>query len=96
MSPTLKKIAIGIAALIVIFYAYSFLFGGDDASSGVLTSETVSPETQQFLIRLNKLKAVEEADTSLFRDDRFLSLEDRRQTIEDEATGRTNPFAPVR
>lgn len=93
MSPTIKKVGIGAVVILALFFGYNMLFGG--ASSDLLvTVDAPSPETQEFLLRLQKLQSIT-TDTALFSDPRFISLEDRRQAIPDEPTGRTNPFLPT-
>lgn len=94
MSPLLKKIAIGVGVLAVLYFGYTTLFSTGTEDALITATPNGAPETQAFLLRLEKLKQIK-TDTALFDDERFISLEDRRQTIPDEATGRVNPFAPA-
>jgi hypothetical protein len=75
-----------------------FLFFNDSEeallTNGISGAQQAELETQALLAQLQDLQKIK-IDQSIFSDPRFMSLEDFRQQLTDEATGRLNPFAPV-
>lgn len=96
MTPLLKNLLIGLGlALLALIGVYLYQQRGDSAA--VLVNSRVTDqatlETQDFLRRLQELRAVE-LDDSLFSDDEFRSLVDWHREVEPESVGRSNPFSP--
>lgn len=99
MTPLLKKIIIIVAvAGIIIFVAYKYMSGSDNATSDVLgtvaidnSNTGVGTEVINTLIRIKQLKI----DDSLFKDDVYRSLKDFSQPIVLQPKGRPNPFEPL-
>lgn len=97
MSSLLKNLllALGLAALLWI--GYLVFIEKDEALVESSNSQSASKavlQGQEFLARLQELKRID-IDGSIFTDPRFNSLQNFRQGIGEEPTGRDNPFAPV-
>lgn len=98
MKPLVKNLLFALGLVVIVGIGY-FLFAGSGDDDALVSSNTGSPtragvETQEFLAKLRQLQGVN-IDGQLFQDQRFYSLVDYRQVIEDEPTGRQNPFAPI-
>ena len=95
-----KTPLIVIAAAILLFVAYRFLFGEPTATTptlvvqGVESGAVASPEEQELLATLLELRELTLNET-LFEDPLFQSLEDFSEEILPEPVGRSNPFAPL-
>jgi len=77
---------------VIGYWAYNaFLSGGSDA---LLTTQTVSPLSQEILTTLSSLNTIR-LDNTIFSDPVFTSLTDYGVTIPPENIGRRNPFAPL-
>lgn len=98
MSSTIRNILLLVALIVILAVGYFTFFNkGDEEllSSGVSGAEQVELETQALLKQLQDLQKVK-IDQSIFSDPRFMSLQDYRQQLPEEGSGRANPFAPVR
>lgn len=98
MSSLLKNLLFAFGLALIMWLGYlAFFKNGDDAllsSNGAVASEAAR-ETQVFLSKLQQLRALENIKKPIFEDQRFRTLVDYRQFIEEEPTGRQNPFAPI-
>lgn len=98
MSSLLKNLLFALGLALIVWLGYlTFFKNSNDAlvsSNGAVASEAVR-ETQEFLSKLQQLRALEHIKKPIFEDQRFRSLVDFRQHIEEEPTGRENPFAPI-
>jgi hypothetical protein len=83
-------VAIGIAAY---FYA-SRDQSGDELLLGLPAEFEVSPVDGDLLSALRELKKLK-LDDSIFRNPVWLSLTDFGQDLAPQASGRSNPFAPL-
>lgn len=96
MTPTIKKILIGVAVVAVLFVLYRALSGGEEEPA--LSSETPSglPAEQggDLLSLLLQLKSITLGD-GVFSDAAFQSLQDFTVKLTPEPIGRRNPFAPI-
>lgn len=96
---TIKQIAIylGVAVLLVVVW-FIFVSGGGE-SDELLVSEFPEGEVGAqadggVLSLLHQLRSIE-LDESLFEDPAFTSLQRFDVEIEQQPTGRQNPFAPI-
>lgn len=97
MSALLKNILFALALAFILWLGYKLFFATDTTSLTTQNVEVIteaSQDTQQFLRTLQQLRNIT-LNEALFNDPRFQSLEDHRQVIVPELTGRQNPFAPV-
>ena len=97
MSPLIKNVLIALVVALTLGFGYTYLTGEDETaltSEGTLESEAYR-ETQKFLGYLREIERIE-LGGAIFTSIQFTSLIDLRQEIEDEPTGRQNPFEPVR
>lgn len=96
MSPLIKNLLLALGLALIAWLGYSFFLKSDEAmvnsSNGSLVSGAVR-DGQDFLIKLNQLKAID-LSGAIFNDPRFRSLEDKRQDVVSEPAGRDNPFLP--
>jgi len=83
-----------IVAAIVIFAVAGYLLFGTTETSGVTS---VGPATEAELIFLALTDRIDPVafDSRIVSDPRFVSLQDIRTAIVSEASGRTDPFAPL-
>ena len=93
-----KGTIIGLLLLVGLFFVYANFIKGTD-NDPLLTSEQVagvdgSAAGEEIIAILNELKRIR-LDTSLFENEKFNSLVDRRVDIESESVGRNNPFDPI-
>jgi len=93
MSPILRNILLVVVVLALGVVVYYFFFTKDEP---LITTggSSVLIENQDLLTRLQKLQSIS-LDTGVLNDERFLSLQNFRAELEDEPTGRPNPFKPV-
>jgi hypothetical protein len=96
MTPTIKKILIGVAIVAILFVLYRVFFTGPEEAP--LSSETPSgiPADQggDLLSLLLQLKSITLAD-GIFSDAAFQTLSDFTVRLAPEPIGRRNPFAPI-
>ena len=88
-----------ISILLVVVLAgggiyYFFFFNKDTGSALSSTDAAASVQEQTFITLVGQLDPIV-FDTSLLADPRFTSRTDIRTTIVPEASGRTDPFAPI-
>lgn len=98
MSSTIRNIILLVALIAILGVGYFMFFqGGEEEllTSGVSDTERAELQTQNLLSQLQELQRIQ-IDQSIFADPRFMSLQDWRQQLADEPTGRPNPFAPAR
>lgn len=91
-----KNYILGGVLIVLLFAAYSVLFGGDDGGAR-LQSETVGPEgavEQELLATLLELRSVK-LDDAILSNPAFQSLRDFSQPLTPQPIGRNNPFAPL-
>ncbi len=93
-----KTIVISVSILLVVAAAY-FFFLKDTPPQELIVDEFGNPVQaqvvgQDLIDLLHELEQVT-LDTSLFRDQAFISLTDFEQTIADQPRGRNNPFNPI-
>lgn len=98
MSSLLKNLLIALGIALVLWLGYMFLMPSAKSDTALNTSNSTSPnvavESQQLLSTIQKLKTYN-VDSTIFTDQRFVSLKDFRIPLTDEPSGRPNPFAPV-
>lgn len=100
MIKLLRNLALIVGTAFVLFLGYRLFFGDSGAETLVrsnnanLTASGVNGTNQELLLRLQELRTID-LDTGVFSDERFLSLENFRSPLDEEPTGRANPFAPV-
>ncbi len=91
----LKNIIIIAIIIIAAFAVYSFFFTGKQDAALSQSAPSKDENVDQDLITLLlQLKAIK-LDDSFFSNITFKSLQDFSQELVPEATGRTNPFAPL-
>lgn len=100
MSPLLKNVLIALVVTGLLGVGYMFFSnrGNDDSltsNGGAVGEGSAYQETQRFLGYIRDLERID-FDKAIFSDARFTSLLDFHQEVDDEPTGRENPFAPVR
>ncbi len=101
MKPLLKNLIIALSITIVLSGAY-MIFGRSSSdvdpllSGGVMNAELLM-RSHEILENTNRIDGYR-MDTSVLSDRRFTSLKNTRVDLNafDVATGRANPFAPVR
>jgi len=99
MSAFIKNALFVLGLVVLLGLAYLTFFMGGTTTGSLLTTNLAATgqaalETQSFLIKLQDIEKVK-IDDSLFRDERFTSLQDFRKELIDEGTGRSNPFSPT-
>ena len=100
MSNLLKKLFAVLALVVLIFIAY-LAFGRDSTGGALLTStdgadiSAIDLETNRIINRIEEIEMYDVAGT-LFSNPVFTSLKDMRTVLDEEPTGRPNPFAPLR
>lgn len=95
MSSLLKNLLFGLGLAILLWLGYTlFINGDDDGTSNEEVINQANLEAQAFLAKLQSLRSID-IDGDIFNDPRFRSLQDFTVELEDEPTGRSNPFAPV-
>lgn len=84
-----------VLALLVLGAAGYLLFGRTDAGSAL--SPDAAPASAAEVEFLNLAAQIEPVkyDVTVLSDPRFLGLQDLRTPIVSEASGRTDPFAPL-
>ena len=91
-----KNILLLIAAVVLLFIAYTILFRGDAPGELLSTEEPQGPAAaaeRELLGLLIDLKEIE-LDNAIFSDPAFRSLRDFGQELTPLPIGRANPFAP--
>jgi hypothetical protein len=93
-----NKLALGVAAAVVILIGAYFVIGGGKEEGALLEStqqsnDLGSPVSRELLLTLSALRVVT-LDESLFADPSFRSLVDFGVEIPLQPVGRRNPFAP--
>ena len=96
-----KATIIGVLAIVILFVLYGVFFRDDSADEDLLvsnndftvsaTANNVSNETVAAIAGLRS----QSLDIGLFSSAEFQNLKDFTQELEDELSGRENPFAPV-
>lgn len=84
------------AAIVVIGGLYWFFSSGKDSSVEELplSESSIQPLESRFLALTNQLDPIS-FNTDIFANPRFAALVDITTAIVSEASGRTDPFAPV-
>ncbi len=96
--PKISKNIMLLIALVVVAIAGYFIFaGGDEAPPSLVEVQTGASGDigQEIVIELNRLKALQNINTDIFRNPAFASLIDRTQVVVPQPIGRSNPFAPI-
>lgn len=93
-----KGTLIGLLLLVGLFFVYANFIKGTD-NDPLLTSTQVagvdgSAAGEEIILILSEVNRIR-LDTSLFENEKFKSLIDRRVEIEPENVGRVNPFDPI-
>jgi len=98
MSSTGKYIIIALGLATLAYAGYYFLFASGSQTVSFTQNDTVMQNmlanSQLFIDRRQKLEAVQ-LDTSIFTDERFLSLGPYVAPVQDQLVGRNDPFAPI-
>lgn len=94
--PTISKNKILLIALVVVAVIGFYLFKGK-APEPLATVEEGGPGGigQELVVELNRLRALQNINTDIFKDPAYTSLQDFTQTVLVQPVGRVNPFAPV-
>ncbi len=80
--------------VVLVGFGYKLFIMKDDAelaSNSSMVNNVARQETEEFLRRLNDLKAVE-LDTTILSDSRFTNLVDYSKNIRPSVVGTDNPF----
>jgi hypothetical protein len=94
--PKLNKNIVLLIALVVVAAVGFFLFSGSsDTPITTVQAGGAGGVGQELVIELNRLKALQNIDTSIFKDSSYVSLQDFTQSVVVQPLGRVNPFAPV-
>ena len=96
--PKINKNILLIVGLLVVAIAGYFLFMSKDSAPAPLTETQVGAEGQigqEIVIELNRLRALQNINTDIFKNAAFASLKDYTQVVVPQPVGRANPFAPV-
>ncbi len=97
MTSKTSQIIIVVILIVLAFVGYRLYFVPTDTGSSTLAAEKntqLSAQGNELYLSLKKLSAVS-LDSSIFANPIFLSLVDYTVTIQDQAVGRPNPFAPI-
>lgn len=73
---------------------YFFFFNSNSSPALTTTAGTASDAELSFITLVSKLDPIV-FDTTVLSDPRFTSRQDIRTAIVPEASGRTDPFAPI-
>ncbi len=97
MSNLLKNLlfALGLVALLLLGYMAFMRDTGEVVSGSAAESQEAERKTQELLAKTQQLNSFQ-IDSTLFSDQKFLSLVDYRIELIQETVGRENPFAPLR
>ena len=93
----MKNIIIIIVLLGVAFFAFNYLSGSSAASTGSLSADTSSSnsnDAQYIYTLLQKMQQVK-LDDSIFSNSVFQGLKDNTVIFAPQAAGRNNPFSPI-
>lgn len=97
MTQKTKQIITVTIIIIVAFIGFKVFFVEDDSSSATMVADN-SPvyivDGPAVLALLNRLKQVT-LDESIFSNETFISLESFERDLENQVTGRNNPFLPI-
>lgn len=94
--PKLSKNVVLLIALVIVAIVGFFLFSGDSEPSVVsVQAGGAGGIGQELVIELNRLKALQNIDTGIFKDPAYVSLQDFTQSVVVQPLGRVNPFASV-
>lgn len=93
-----KKIILIIGITVILFFVYSYFFGGNESEN--LIESTVNAPTGAEAIGSDIIQALSQIETlklerNIFSDPVYRSLVDRSKVLTPEPVGRNNPFAPV-
>lgn len=96
MSPIIKNIIVVLVIAGVGFFGYNYLTRTDTAGDALIKQESVNTGKMgaEVLTALNQLKTLK-LDSSIFKDDVFVSLQDFSKPLNPEPVGRVNPFSPI-
>lgn len=98
MMKILKKIIIFGAIALVLYVGYSIFFKADPESTSLLNTRTNTNSGNvlgsEIIKAINEIDSLE-LDRSVFDDPIFQTLVDRSQELQQQSTGRSNPFAPI-
>ncbi len=90
-----STIILAIVAILILGAAAYLLFGRSDIDPAVSgTSSEVTDAEMTFVSLIARIEPIS-FDASIVDDPRFSILRDIRTAIVDEASGRTDPFAPL-
>lgn len=92
MKPNSNTIFIILSALVVAGGAYAYLSG---TKTELPLSVSVEQNVKQVEFQALLTQLPDDFDTSIFSDEKFLSLRDLKTEVIDESRGRLDPFAPV-
>ena len=93
-----KNIILVVALIVVAIIGYYTFASKPAANQALTTSTTVDTSSAvggELVVELNRLKALQNVDTSFLSDPAFQSLQDFTQPVPPQPLGRGNPFAPV-
>lgn len=96
--PKINKNILLIIALLVVVVGGYFLFMSKDSEPAPLTETQVGadgPIGQEIVVELNRLRALQNISTDIFKNAAFASLKDYTQVVVPQPVGRPNPFAPI-
>lgn len=98
MTGLLKNLLFALGLAIILWLGYTVFLKEDEGAVLESRNDAIASqaalEAQEFLGRLQQIRKYD-LNGSVFNDTRFTSLENFRQELRDEPTGRRNPFAPV-
>lgn len=96
--PKINKNLLLVLVLLVVAVAGFFIFqfvGGDPEPLTSSQPGFSSPIGQELIIELNRLTALKNVKSDLFKNPAFASLRDLTQQVAPQPVGRGNPFAPI-
>lgn len=85
---------IALLALGLLAGGYYYFSSGSGGTTPLSASAPGSVAEEQFIALVSQLGSVS-FDTSIFSDPRFIALVDLATPLAPEASGRTDPFAPI-
>ncbi len=98
MSAQIKQIIIAIVIILVAFFAFKTFFGNETPNDQSLISQSSESSYlaggEEILVLLGKLNAIQ-LDSSIFSNRVFMSLTSFERPLEEQITGRPNPFLPI-
>lgn len=94
--PKLNKNKVLLIALVIVAVVGFYLFKGK-GTPPVATTQAggAGGVGQELVIELNRLRALQNINTDIFKDPAYTSLQDYTQSVIAQPVGRVNPFAPI-